>query len=468
MAKKITALLLALLMIASMACIGAYAASSVAYISYNKGNDANRGASTANAKRSLGATSGKGAISVLKNGGTLVVFEKLYIGGDYTLDANGPITITANYDGIDYKNTEPATNPAAGVMKFLGGKAMTIASDLIIDDIILFQEAATNKFIVQSGATLTFTDKVVCMSKTGSFMDIEVERGGKLIANGGIFGSVTGDGDIQIADGVVTAGSGTPAPAPTAPQGPAANVAFLAFDKNDSNDGLTPATAKKSFGAIDGKGVVSVLKNGGTLVVTQKAFIGDEYELPTLGGPLTITAKYNGVDYRNPEPKNNPASGSFKMKAGVTFTISSDVTFEDIILLQEGAQNTIAVKSGATLTVKDSCDLMSNIGEHFKIVVDSGATAILSAKANETFTVENNGGKVIVDDAAPAGKTEVKLTIGSNTAYVNGQTQLLDAAPVIDNGRTLMPLRFIAEAMGATVDWDPATSTAKLDDGKNI
>ncbi|MBQ7660435.1 MAG: copper amine oxidase N-terminal domain-containing protein, partial [Clostridia bacterium] len=73
----------------------------------------------------------------------------------------------------------------------------------------------------------------------------------------------------------------------------------------------------------------------------------------------------------------------------------------------------------------------------------------------------------VTNDVA-AGKTEVKLTIGSNTAYVNGQAQLLDAAPVIDNGRTLMPLRFIAEAMGATVDWDPATSTAKLDDGKNI
>ena len=66
----------------------------------------------------------------------------------------------------------------------------------------------------------------------------------------------------------------------------------------------------------------------------------------------------------------------------------------------------------------------------------------------------------------PAQKTEVKLTIGSTTAYVNGEAKTLDVAPVIENSRTLMPLRFIAEAMGATVEWDGATSTATLTEGE--
>ncbi|MDW7672201.1 MAG: copper amine oxidase N-terminal domain-containing protein [Bacillota bacterium] len=32
----------------------------------------------------------------------------------------------------------------------------------------------------------------------------------------------------------------------------------------------------------------------------------------------------------------------------------------------------------------------------------------------------------------------------------------LDAPPMIDNGRTLLPLRFVAQAMGGNVSWDPS------------
>ncbi|MBQ6892626.1 MAG: copper amine oxidase N-terminal domain-containing protein, partial [Clostridia bacterium] len=44
----------------------------------------------------------------------------------------------------------------------------------------------------------------------------------------------------------------------------------------------------------------------------------------------------------------------------------------------------------------------------------------------------------------------------------NGKTVELDAPAFIQNGRTYMPVRFVAEKLGATVDWDSATSTATL------
>ena len=69
---------------------------------------------------------------------------------------------------------------------------------------------------------------------------------------------------------------------------------------------------------------------------------------------------------------------------------------------------------------------------------------------------------------AASDQTVVKLTIGQTTAYVNGEAKTLDVAPVIENGRTLMPLRFIAEAMGATVAWDGTTGTATLTAGDNV
>ncbi|MCD1257886.1 copper amine oxidase N-terminal domain-containing protein [Paenibacillus athensensis] len=50
--------------------------------------------------------------------------------------------------------------------------------------------------------------------------------------------------------------------------------------------------------------------------------------------------------------------------------------------------------------------------------------------------------------------TDVELTIGSRTALVNGEEVMLDSPAVIKNGTTFVPLRFIAEALGASVEWN--------------
>ncbi len=50
----------------------------------------------------------------------------------------------------------------------------------------------------------------------------------------------------------------------------------------------------------------------------------------------------------------------------------------------------------------------------------------------------------------------VSLVIGSSTAYVNGQSTMLDVPPKILNNRTLVPLRFIAENLGFGVEWNDA------------
>ena len=51
----------------------------------------------------------------------------------------------------------------------------------------------------------------------------------------------------------------------------------------------------------------------------------------------------------------------------------------------------------------------------------------------------------------------VAMYIGSANYYVNGQGQTMDTAPVIIGGRTLIPVRFAAEALGCQVNWDPDT-----------
>ncbi|MGC9125425.1 MAG: extracellular solute-binding protein [Caldisericaceae bacterium] len=56
----------------------------------------------------------------------------------------------------------------------------------------------------------------------------------------------------------------------------------------------------------------------------------------------------------------------------------------------------------------------------------------------------------------------IQLTIGSKKAYVNFKEVALDQPPVIDNGRTLVPVRFIVEALDALSDWDSRTQTVTL------
>jgi N-acetylmuramoyl-L-alanine amidase len=63
---------------------------------------------------------------------------------------------------------------------------------------------------------------------------------------------------------------------------------------------------------------------------------------------------------------------------------------------------------------------------------------------------------------AALGGTAMSATVAPALTVIlnNQQLRFNEVAPIIENGRTLVPLRVIFEAMGATVDWDPATGTA--------
>lgn len=51
---------------------------------------------------------------------------------------------------------------------------------------------------------------------------------------------------------------------------------------------------------------------------------------------------------------------------------------------------------------------------------------------------------------------DIRLTIGSNYLLADGAKQAMDVAPYIRDNRTFMPVRFASEALGANVEWDPA------------
>jgi hypothetical protein len=115
------------------------------------------------------------------------------------------------------------------------------------------------------------------------------------------------------------------------------------------------------------------------------------------------------------------------------------------------AQNIKATVNGETVHFRDVQPTMINgrvmvpmrgVFEHM------GATVVWLP---ETRTV-----------VAQNASTEVRLPVGSMTAWVDGEAMSLDSPAIIRNGRTMVPLRFTAEALNANVDWLAESRTVAI------
>lgn len=58
--------------------------------------------------------------------------------------------------------------------------------------------------------------------------------------------------------------------------------------------------------------------------------------------------------------------------------------------------------------------------------------------------------------------SQIKLQVGSQTAFQNQQQVQLDAPPMLTQGRVLVPLRFFSEAFGCQVAWNPEDRVVQL------
>lgn len=57
---------------------------------------------------------------------------------------------------------------------------------------------------------------------------------------------------------------------------------------------------------------------------------------------------------------------------------------------------------------------------------------------------------------------DIMATIGRKDVVVNGSTKYMDTVAVITNSRTMVPVRFISEYLGAVVTWDSGNSVAHV------
>lgn len=87
------------------------------------------------------------------------------------------------------------------------------------------------------------------------------------------------------------------------------------------------------------------------------------------------------------------------------------------------------------------------------LLVD-GTTLVPIRVVSESLGAGVNWNQAAQSATIVAGSTRIVLTVGRTTATVNGASVALTQAVRIVSGRTMVPLRFVSQALGASVDWN--------------
>lgn len=99
-------------------------------------------------------------------------------------------------------------------------------------------------------------------------------------------------------------------------------------------------------------------------------------------------------------------------------------------------------------TAGETLFLLESGADWSKVQNSSGLVCYVASNLVQTGVVTPDKSSI----SSPSGSAEIKV-------YLDGQLLSFDVAPQIENGRTLVPLRRIFEAMGATVEWNDTTRT---------
>jgi hypothetical protein len=175
---------------------------------------------------------------------------------------------------------------------------------------------------------------------------------------------------------------------------------------------------------------------------------------------------------------------------GVEFSLSSDGSFNTTVNLTEGVSKitVIAIDKAGNQTTK-TLNVTYEKPVQTIIILRIGQTSFTVNGDTETLDsppivknsrtllpirviIKSLGGTVSWDATerkvtVSLGSTTIELWIGKSIAKVNGIDTSIDSTnskvvPEIINGRTMLPLRFVTEQLGATVKWEPTTKTITI------
>lgn len=149
---------------------------------------------------------------------------------------------------------------------------------------------------------------------------------------------------------------------------------------------------------------------------------------------------------------------SMVLSVGIVFADSEDVSSNLLI-----ASNPYASDSIKVLLNDQMIDFTDENGNVVEPQIINSRTMVPMRKIFEVFGAEVSWNGETREVTATTQNKSLKLQIDNTTASVitdeNTENITLDSAPVIIEGRTLVPVRFIAESLELKVGWDAETRT---------
>lgn len=255
------------------------------------------------------------------------------------------------------------------------------------------------------------------------------------------------EGDTATGDGTDTDGDNTPSNTLTA----SCTVTVFKKSSSSSSSGGGGGSSVTKYGVT-----ISDSKNGAVTASAAKAETGDKVILTPKADEGYALDKITAKDKDGKEVKlkaEKDGTYSFTMpKGGVTV----DTTFKQA----EGTANTdkpaaatktILLQIGSTAVIVDDQAIINDVAP----VIRNDRTLVPIRVITEAL-----GGQVAWNEAAKEvtltvnGK-EIKMTIGK-------ALEKYGVAPVIIGGRTFVPVRFVADELGAVTTWDDATKTVTI------
>ena len=95
-------------------------------------------------------------------------------------------------------------------------------------------------------------------------------------------------------------------------------------------------------------------------------------------------------------------------------------------------------------------------------VIEKGRIMVPVRKIFEQLGAELTWDNETRTITATKGKASIQMKIGSTQAKANGKSVKLDAPPRIEDGRTIVPLRFVSQAFGGKVEWNASSGSAYI------
>ena len=209
---------------------------------------------------------------------------------------------------------------------------------------------------------------------------------------------------------------------------------------------------------------------GLALVVGSNSLYGQEITLPSI-----VSNQYQGslddhAEFEIIQDNNVQINGNQNISGNMSINTNTQMGIDTSIGMQVDKDKTTDTQGN--LDKNTSSNIDTNINTNTNIDVNTNINTDINADTNINTDINadtNVNNDINIDtNESLAGVEEnlnnkIILTLDSKAAIVDGVEQELTTPPIVVNGTTLLPMRFVADqVIGAEILWDQVTQTVTM------